>query len=227
PEFKTPKQLAEWRAELAAKSDSKASTTQDTAFYTGKPYLASISSYEFNYRNYSPELARWTSEDPSGFPDGSNNLTYVNNMATIAVDVAGLNIWAITNPNAAGGGGHTAVIIGDGGRFAYRSYGPNGLDALNFNSLGEAMRYANGAGYADYNRWDTDASQDTAARQSMNNYDYTGSDYQVATHNCQDAVSNALSAAGVNYDHETNVPNQWNTLNRLVSDASGKVNILE
>ncbi|MEO8615251.1 MAG: RHS repeat-associated core domain-containing protein, partial [Luteolibacter sp.] len=91
PEFKTPKQLAEWRAELAAKSAaSTKSPTQDTAFYTGKPYLASTGSYAFKYRAYNPELARWTSEDPSGFPDGANGSVYISNMAPNSYDSDGL-----------------------------------------------------------------------------------------------------------------------------------------
>ncbi|MEO8615657.1 MAG: RHS repeat-associated core domain-containing protein [Luteolibacter sp.] len=80
PEFKTPEQLAEWRAELAAKSAaSTKATTQDTAFYTGKPYVESTGTYAFKYRSYNPEMARWTSEDPSGFPDGANSSIYAPN----------------------------------------------------------------------------------------------------------------------------------------------------
>ncbi len=75
PEFKNEKQLAEWRAEKAAETDAK-SVTQETAFYTGKPYLASTGNYAFKLRSYQPELARWTSEDPSGFPDGANQNRY-------------------------------------------------------------------------------------------------------------------------------------------------------
>ena len=228
PEFKNEKQLAEWRAEKASEATSQGYVAEETAFYTGKPYLASSGGYTFKYRSYSPDIARWTSEDPSGFPDGANNAVYVNNKASGAIDVAGLNIWVITNPNAAGGGGHSASIIGNGGRYAYRSYGPDGLDGLNFNSLSEAMTHANGTGYTDYNMWNTTAEQDTEARRSMNDYDYSGDNYDVATHNCQDAVNASLDAANVDYDRSAgNVPNRWNTVNRLVSDASGKVNTLE
>ena len=78
PEFKNEKQLAAWRAEMVAKPAAKA-TTEDPAFYTGKPYVASTGGYAFKYRSYNPELARWTSEDPSGFPDGANNQLYSNN----------------------------------------------------------------------------------------------------------------------------------------------------
>ena len=69
PEFKNEKQLAEWRAEKAAATTSQVNASEETAFYTGKPYLASSGGYAVKYRSYSPELARWTSEDPSGFPE--------------------------------------------------------------------------------------------------------------------------------------------------------------
>jgi RHS repeat-associated protein len=227
PEFKNEKQLAEWRAEKACDASSQGYAAEETAFYTGKPYLASSGNYAFKYRNYSPEVARWTSEDPSGFPDGANNKLYVNNMSTVALDLGGLNIWVITKPNSAYGGGHAGSIIGNNGRFAYRSYSSEGLDAMNFNSLSEAMSHAHRSGYSDYNSWDTDASQDTAARNSMNNFDYTGENYNLTTNNCQDAVNAGLSSANVNFDSSTNVPNTFNTLNRLVSDGNGKVSDLE
>ena len=46
-------------------------------FYTGKPYDADLGAYVFNARNYNPEINRWTSADPSGFPDGANANIYV------------------------------------------------------------------------------------------------------------------------------------------------------
>ncbi|MCK9588017.1 MAG: RHS repeat-associated core domain-containing protein [Terrimicrobiaceae bacterium] len=46
-------------------------------FYTGKPYDSDTESYTFRYRNYDPELNRWTTMDPSGFPDGANNIAYL------------------------------------------------------------------------------------------------------------------------------------------------------
>ena len=99
PEFKTPKQLAQWRAEMAIKSQaSTKSTNEETTFYTGKPYLASTGSYAFKYRSYNPELARWTSEDPSGFPDGANSMAFVVNQPNIFIDNNGLSgksvLWA-------------------------------------------------------------------------------------------------------------------------------------
>jgi len=69
-----------------AKADALAA---EQSFYTGKPYLPATGSYAFKYRSYQPELARWTSEDPSGFPDGANNIIY-SNSPTNGFDALGL-----------------------------------------------------------------------------------------------------------------------------------------
>ena len=58
-------------------------------FYTGKPYDKDLGAYTFNYRNYDPKVARWTSADPSGFPDGANIQRYAP-IPTIAFDATGL-----------------------------------------------------------------------------------------------------------------------------------------
>ena len=93
PEFKNEKQLAEWRAEKAAEPASQGYAAGQSAFYTGKPYVESTGSYAFKYRSYNPELARWTSEDPSGFPDGANGSFYAPT-PTYDLDVAGLLKWS-------------------------------------------------------------------------------------------------------------------------------------
>jgi RHS repeat-associated protein len=89
PEFKNAEQLAEWRDEMAAKHAATTTATCDHAFYTGKPYIESTGSYAFKYRSYNPELARWTSEDPSGFPDGANGHSYAPT-PTNGIDFSGL-----------------------------------------------------------------------------------------------------------------------------------------
>jgi RHS repeat-associated protein len=60
----------------------------DTYFYTGKPYDADLGSYIFAYRDYNPQLNRWTTADPSGFPDGVNNRIYAP-VPTVQVDPTG------------------------------------------------------------------------------------------------------------------------------------------
>ena len=96
PEFRNSQQLAQWR-ETAAKSAPQGSTAKAPAqslFFTGKPYDAASGNYVFKYRNYNPGLARWTSTDPSGFPDGANNQLIVNNRISSALDNDGLRTWS-------------------------------------------------------------------------------------------------------------------------------------
>jgi RHS repeat-associated protein len=71
-----PDQLAQWRAEETLVNAPKAAAKSDLAFYTGKPYDADLNAYVFPFRNYNPDLCRWTVADPSGFPDGANNYCY-------------------------------------------------------------------------------------------------------------------------------------------------------
>lgn len=70
-------------------------------FYTGKPYDADLGAYTFNYRSYDPEAARWTSADPSGFPDGVNNHIYARNFATSHLDPTGFATVTINGPGDA------------------------------------------------------------------------------------------------------------------------------
>lgn len=65
--------------EAKAKQTAAAKAALDKAeiFYTGKPYDADAQEYIFAARNYDPQTARWTAADPSGFPDGANNQTYM------------------------------------------------------------------------------------------------------------------------------------------------------
>jgi RHS repeat-associated protein len=109
PEFKNEKQLAEWREEMAAKHAASTTPTEDHAFYTGKPYIESSGNYAFKYRSYNPELARWTSEDPSGFPDGANINIYAPNpnsefdpdgLATQTFNAKYDSIWTAVNVNS-------------------------------------------------------------------------------------------------------------------------------
>ena len=91
PAFKTASQLATWRAEMAAKPTSRGDSAEESAFFTGKPYIDASGGYAFKYRSYNPELARWTSEDPSGFPDGANANIYAA-VPTIEFDFQGLRV---------------------------------------------------------------------------------------------------------------------------------------
>ena len=61
----------------------------DPTFFTGKHYDQDLGAYVFKYRNYSPDSNRWTSADPSGFPDGPNNYAYAP-VPTTEYDYQGL-----------------------------------------------------------------------------------------------------------------------------------------
>jgi RHS repeat-associated protein len=56
--------------------------------YTGKPYDTVTGMYNYGYRDYAPETARFTTVDP--VRDGANWFTYVNNDPVNWVDLWGL-----------------------------------------------------------------------------------------------------------------------------------------
>jgi len=94
----TQEQLDTWRANLEAKNASAPISSSPqaarhqprTLFFTGKPYDADQDAYLFKYRAYDPNAARWTTSDPSGFPDGANSWVYCKNFAPSALDSYGL-----------------------------------------------------------------------------------------------------------------------------------------
>lgn len=65
-------------------------------FYTGKPYDEDLGGYVFNYRTYSHGMTRWTTSDPSGFPDGPNTYSY---MATPLVECDPLGLYKFNFAN--------------------------------------------------------------------------------------------------------------------------------
>ena len=229
PEFKNEKQLAEWRAEKESEATGHACNAEDTAFYTGKPYLDSSGDYAFKYRNYDPELARWLSEDPSGFPDGANNKLYVNNMTTDSIDCFGLNIYQITDENAVSGAGHTALITGSGTSYQLQSFGQGswssgngGVTTQYFSSLAAALNSAANQGYDVYNQWDSDGEQDSSARSAFTEQANKG--YSASGNNCADVVTAALAASGVDYDATgVRLPNKNHGLNASVASSTGQI----
>ena len=64
-------------------------TTGLNAGYTGKPYDVVTGLYDYGYRDYSPQAARFTTVDP--IKDGSNWYAYVNNDPVDFVDPWGLS----------------------------------------------------------------------------------------------------------------------------------------
>lgn len=70
-------------------------------FFTGKPYLEDLENFIFKFRSYSPDNARWTTVDPSGYPDGVNNYQYTNSDPVNFYDPNGLHklVWKPSNNN--------------------------------------------------------------------------------------------------------------------------------
>jgi RHS repeat-associated protein len=86
------KQAAQAATEIATRNPSPATAPQEL-FFTGKPYLEETGQYLFLFRHYDPELARWTTADPSGFPNWANNYLYSLN-PTNGIDPNGLE-WVV------------------------------------------------------------------------------------------------------------------------------------
>ena len=71
------------------------------AMYTGKPHVDGLG-YAFLFRNYRASLGKWQTADPLGYPDGWNQLAYVNNGAVYAIDWLGASGTLIIHASASG-----------------------------------------------------------------------------------------------------------------------------
>ena len=69
----------------AVEMTSFGETADKNAFFTGKPMINELG-YSFLFRDYNPNQGKWTTTAPLGYPDGWNNLAYVNNGVTTAID---------------------------------------------------------------------------------------------------------------------------------------------
>ena len=63
-------------------------SADSNAMYTGKPYIGELG-YAFLFRNYRSDYGKWQTSDPLGYPDGWNNLAYVNNGSFANIDFLG------------------------------------------------------------------------------------------------------------------------------------------
>jgi RHS repeat-associated protein len=174
PEFMNQQQLAKWKVEQAAeaKADAAAASEAPTQFYTGKPYDADAGGYIFKYRTYNPEMARWTTADPSGFPDGANNLSYVAEPSS-QLDPTGLTSFSVGSvtgdisgvPNSSETSGRLSITVvqaatanGDVSGTSQVSFAVNGLTGSSSTTYGWVVQeiqitygaaYANGTVYKD------------------------------------------------------------------------------
>ncbi|MCK9589566.1 MAG: hypothetical protein M0Q93_09425 [Terrimicrobiaceae bacterium] len=115
-------------------------------FYTGKPYDSDMGAYTFKYRNYDPELNRWTTADPSGFPDGANNQLYAA-IPTTDCDPQGLRTslgqpglpsnsnWAYGNKTLVAGN----LYLQTRARWEYTGWAYTGVEGVG--NMGEAVTF--------------------------------------------------------------------------------------
>ncbi|MBO5307443.1 MAG: hypothetical protein J6C40_05515 [Lentisphaeria bacterium] len=73
-------------------------TADKNAFFTGKPMIDELG-YSFLFRDYNPNQGKWTTTDPLGYPDGWNNLAYVNNGVSNTIDNYGTTQHQLANGN--------------------------------------------------------------------------------------------------------------------------------
>ena len=180
--------------------------TEDSAFFTGKPMISELG-YAFLFRDYNPAQGKWTSSDPLGYPDGWNNLAYVNNWVADSIDQFGGDIYHVVDIS---GIGHSASIIGNpiDGYYAYNN-GPKGggyscaaSAETRYNTPAEALAELNKgrSGSDEYDfveKWTTSRVQDAFARFAAKKSIDSG--YVSETNNCMHTVAAALEAAAVNY----------------------------
>ena len=76
------------------KRDAFGKTLENSAgsqynMFTGKPQIGGLG-YAFLFRNYRPNLGKWQTSDPIGYPDGLNSFAYMNNVPNTNIDRYGL-----------------------------------------------------------------------------------------------------------------------------------------
>jgi RHS repeat-associated protein len=108
-------------------------TADKNAFFTGKPMIDELG-YSFLFRDYNPNQGKWTTSDPLGYPDGWNNLAYVNNGASFSIDILGTDVYIMVKDVA--GIGHAVGIVGNP-QTGYRviNYGGAGENVNDYNAL--------------------------------------------------------------------------------------------
>nr|MDD2479469.1 hypothetical protein [Victivallaceae bacterium] len=80
---------------MTAFGEPKENNADKVGFFTGKPYIGELG-YAFLFRNYRADQGKWQTKDPLGYPDGWNNLAYVNNGVTSYIDWLGAYTKTIT-----------------------------------------------------------------------------------------------------------------------------------
>lgn len=204
-------------------------TDDKDVFFTGKPTIGELG-YAFLFRNYRADQGKWQTSDPLGYPDGWNNLAYVNNKVMSAIDNFGMNIVHLVDPNGAVfGAGHSAWMVGnDQDGYTTYDYRPEGSASSSgssstggspasqtFSTFEDALNYLNsgrdaGHKYTEGQTLSTSSRDDNVANWAAQRY--MTEDYSLPNHNCyqlgKDMVDNINRVDGTNYQISNNrIPN--------------------
>ncbi len=201
---------------LRPATNGDAAKSQD-AFFTGKPHIGELG-YAFLFRNYRPEQGKWQTADPLGYPDGWNNLAYVNNGVTSAIDWLGKNIYDLNNKEAASNRGHSLPLgtwqdssgqwHGTGFDYGGASSGSGtALDVFSATGSTEQEVLTKLISHFDptkkfdrMHKWDCNTTATLSAVQDMQSF--VNNPYDPSNHNCRGVLESGLSAAGIAYTHE-------------------------
>lgn len=78
----------------------------------------------YTFRNYNFDIGRWTQRDPLYEKSGYNLYNYNRNQPSDSVDILGMTIYHILDPNGANNFGHSMYIIGSNNKYKAYNYGP-------------------------------------------------------------------------------------------------------
>lgn len=111
PQFQSSSQLQKQR--IAPKAIRISTTRSDVSnsdiFYTGKISEIDSGGYLFLFRKYNSTIARWTTHDPLGYPDGANSQRYAPS-PTFDVDPNGaFSLGGIVSPTASAYSGDLTI----------------------------------------------------------------------------------------------------------------------
>ena len=186
-------------------------TGNPDAFFTGKPMVDELG-YAFLFRDYNPAQGKWTTSDPLGYPDGWNNLAYVNNIITSIIDRFGTDIYHVLASGAVYdlGGipivGHSAAIVGNS-IFGYRiiNHGGTNTDPEKIHSWGniyssvadalaalQAGRSGNDL-FDSIQKWETSPAQDDIAYGKM--LEGAAQNYSWEYNNCWKVIRDGIREA--------------------------------
>ncbi|MBI4028532.1 MAG: RHS repeat-associated core domain-containing protein [Verrucomicrobia bacterium] len=81
-----------WQRDAAAAPCATIPRSPSTPqFFTGKPWDPDLQAYNFLFRNYQPQMARWPSRDPIGEEGGLNLYAFVSGDPISFIDALGMN----------------------------------------------------------------------------------------------------------------------------------------